>query len=190
MSHPLLLLAEASGAAASGESAGAVTRIMNDFGIRAPLLLAQIVNFSIVAFLLWKFAFKPVMATVEDRRRKIDDGLKYANEMKARLEAAQKETAVQLREAQIKGQQIVAEAQKAAKEFADRQQKEATAKAGEFIVKAQAAIDLEKKKMLADARTEIARLVVATTERVLAKELSEADRSRFNASAAGELTKV
>ena len=44
--------------------------------------------------------------------------------------------------------------------------------------------------MLAEARTEIARLVVAITQRVLAKELSEAERSRYNESAARELTNV
>jgi len=44
--------------------------------------------------------------------------------------------------------------------------------------------------MLAEARTEIARLVVETTQRVLSKELSEADRSRYNESAARELTNV
>ena len=61
-------------------------------------------------------------------------------------------------------------------------------KAGEILAKAQQVIELEKKKMLAEARTEIAHLVVETTQRVLAKELSEADRSRYNESAARELT--
>ncbi len=42
--------------------------------------------------------------------------------------------------------------------------------------------------MLAEARGEIARLVVVTTERVLAKELTDADRSRYNDSATRELT--
>jgi F-type H+-transporting ATPase subunit b len=51
-------------------------------------------------------------------------------------------------------------------------------------------IELEKKKMLAEARTEIARLVVATTQRVLSKELSEADRNRYSESAARELNSV
>ena len=44
--------------------------------------------------------------------------------------------------------------------------------------------------MLAEARTEIARLVVATTQRVLAKDLTEAERSRYNESAARELAQV
>ena len=57
-------------------------------------------------------------------------------------------------------------------------------------MKAQAAIELEKTKMLAEARTEVARLVVETTQKVLAKELSENERTRFNEAAARELTKI
>jgi F-type H+-transporting ATPase subunit b len=189
MSSPLLFLAQVAGAAPV-EAPSAITKITNDFGLQLPLLLAQVVNFLVVAFLLWKFAFKPVMATIEERQQKIDAGLKYAEEMKAKLEAAQQSSAAQIKEAAVKGQQIVAEAQKAAKELAERQQNEAAAKGAEMISKAREAIELEKKKMLAEARTEIARLVVATTQRVLAKELSEQERARFNETAARELTQV
>jgi F-type H+-transporting ATPase subunit b len=56
-----------------------------------------------------------------------------------------------------------------------------------MLVKAQQVIELEKKKMLAEARTEIARLVVTTTQQVLSRELSDADRNRYTESAAREL---
>ena len=56
------------------------------------------------------------------------------------------------------------------------------------MTKAQQAIELEHKKMLDQARSEIARLVVTTTERVLAKKLSDADRSAYNEAASKELT--
>ena len=181
MSPSLFLLAEAS---------GPVTKILGDFGISLPLLLAQIVNFSIVAFLLWRFAFKPVMATIDERKRQIDAGLRYTEEMKAKLAAAEQTTAAQLKEAQLKGQQLVAEAQKAAKEFSDKQQKEAAERANDLVAKARAAIELEKQKMLGEARTEISRLVVDTTQRVLAKELSELERARFNEAAARDLAET
>jgi F-type H+-transporting ATPase subunit b len=171
---------------AGGTSAG-LLKIARDFGINVPGLLAQMLSFSIVAFILWKFAFKPVIATLGERQRKIESGLNYAEEMKAKLEAAQTEIDARTKEAQVAGRQIMAEAQKAAKEFADRQQKDAAEKAAGILAKAQEAIELEKKKMLAEARTEIARLVVATTQRVLARELSEADRGRYSESAAREL---
>ena len=168
--------------------AGGITKILDDFGIRGPFLLAQVINFTIVAFLLWKFAFKPILATIEKRQQEIDAGLRYAEEMEAKLEAAQQASAAQIKEAQIKGQQLIAEAQRAAKDFHDRQQKEALEKADALLQRAHEAIELEKQKMLADARLEIARLVVSTTQRVLSKELSEAERARYNETAARELT--
>jgi F-type H+-transporting ATPase subunit b len=183
MSPSILILASAD----AGDAPNGLVKIMQDFGINVPSLLAQMLSFGIVVFILWKFAFKPVLATIGERQHKIDSGLKYAEEMKARLEAAQAEIEARTREAQVQGRQIVADAQKAAKEFADRQQKEASERAAGILAKAQEAIELEKRKMLAEARGEIARLVVATTERVLAQQLSEGDRVRYNESAAREL---
>ena len=183
MSFSLLSLAAA-------EASDPVTKITQEFGINLPGILAQAVSFAVVAFILWRFAFKPVLATLDERQKKIESGLQYAEEMKAKLEASQQASAAQLKEAQVKGQQIVAEAQKAAKEFSEKQQKEAVERANGVITKAQAAIELEKKKMLAEARTEIARLVVATTARVLSRELSEFDRGKFNEAAARELSQV
>jgi len=177
----LLVLA----AAASG-----ITKITQEFGISVPLILAQVLSFSIVTFVLWKFAFKPVLATLDERQQKIAAGLHYAEEMKAKLAATQQQNEAILREAQLKAQQVVAETQKSAKEFADKQQQEAIVKANALLTKAQEAIELEKKKMLSEARTEIARLVVTITQRVLAKELPEAERARYNEAAARELTNV
>jgi F-type H+-transporting ATPase subunit b len=139
---------------------------------------------------LYLKAIKPTIAAMDERAHQIDAGLKYAEEMKTRLAATQQQTESTIKEAQQKAQAIVAETQKTAKEFADKQQKEAIEKASGLIAKAQEAIELEKKKMLAEARTEIARLVVATTERVLAKKLTEADRASYNETAARELTGV
>jgi len=191
MLSPLLLLAQAAApavetAAAHGEATG-ITKIMQDFGISLPGIAAQVLNVAIVAFLLWKFAFKPVLATLDERQQKIASGLAYAEEMKAKLAAAEQETAASARRAQIEAARIIDEARKSAKEFLDKQSLETSAKANDILAKAQQAIELEKKKMLAEARTEIARLVVVTTQRVLAKELSDADRGRYNDSAAREL---
>jgi F-type H+-transporting ATPase subunit b len=193
MLSSLLLFAQATGhvteaAAAHGEAATGISKITQDFGISWPFILAQVLNFSVVAFILWKFAFKPVLATLDERQHKIASGLQYADEMKAKLETAQQESAASAKRAQLESTRIIEEARKAAKEFLDKQTQESAAKANDIIAKAQQAIDLEKKKMLAEARTEIARLVVVTTQRVLAKELSDADRSRYNDAATRELT--
>lgn len=195
MLSPLLVLAQATGtvaeaAAAHGEAASGITKITQDFGINLPNILAQVLSFSFVAFILWKFAFKPVLATLDERQQKIASGLKYAEEMKAKLDATQQESAAILKKASVDASRLIDEARKSAKDYLDKQTLEATAKANDVMVKAQQSIELEHKKMLADARAEIARLVVVTTERVLAKKLSDADRAAYNDSAARELSNV
>jgi F-type H+-transporting ATPase subunit b len=187
MPHSLLF---AAATAEPGEAASGITKTIQDLGVNLPGILAQILNFGLVAFILWKFAFKPVLATLDKRQQKIADGLKYADEMKAKLEATQQESMVLIKGAQVEAGRIIDDARKAAKDFLDKQTQEASAKANDLLVKAQQAIELEHKKMLAAARTEIARLVVVTTERVLAKKLTEADRASYNEAASRELTSV
>lgn len=193
MLSSLLVLAETTThvveTAAQGEASG-VTKIFTDFGINVPGILAQIVNFTVVAIILWRFAFKPVMASIQERQEKIQAGLKYAEDMKTQLAAAQQESASLIKNAQLEANKIIEEARRTSKEVADKAQKEATERGNALISKAQQAIELEQKKMLADARTEIARLVIATTERVLAKRLTDADRASYNESAARELASI
>ncbi|HWA87404.1 MAG TPA: F0F1 ATP synthase subunit B [Opitutus sp.] len=195
MLSPLLLLAEATGhvaeaSAAHGEAGSGITKIFQDFGISWPFFLAQVLNFSLVAFILWKFAFKPVMATLDERQKKIADGLRYTEEMQAKLAAAQQESSTIVHNSQVEAARIIDEARRAAKEYLDKQTREAATQANDLLAKARQAVELEHKKMLAETRGEIARLVVATTERVLAKKLSDADRAAYNDAAAHELTGV
>jgi len=170
--------------------AGRFQEILDQFGIEWKSLVMQIISFSILAFVLYRFLLKPVLATMGDRQKQIDAGLRYAEEMKAKLALAQQESVTIIKQAQTEGARLVDETRRTAKEFLDAQQKDATARGNDMITKAQQAIDLEHKKMLEQARTEVARLVVATTQRVLAKELSEAERARYNQAATRELTEI
>ncbi len=182
MTLPLLLAAAAEHAAKPG--------IPERFGLEPKYIVMQVISFLIVLFVLYKFGIKPVTATMEERTRKIESGIKYAEEMQAKLAAAQQESAAIVKKANVEASRIVDDARKTAKEFLDKQTQEATVKSADLLAKAQQAIELEHKKMLAAARTEIARLVVTTTERVLAKKLTDADRASYNEAAARELTNV
>ncbi len=182
MTLPLFLAAAATNAANPS--------IPERFGLEPKYIVMQVISFLIVLFVLYKFGIKPVTATMEERNRKISDGIRHAEEMQAKLAAAQQESAVIVKKANVEATRIVDDARKSAKDFLDKQTQEATAKSAELLSKAQQAIELEHKKMLADARGEIARLVVTTTERVLAKKLSDADRASYNEAAGRELTSV
>ncbi len=184
---PLLAAAEA--AAPAGPIEGLKETFVH-FGVEPKYLVMQVISFLILFAVLYKFGIKPTIATMEERTKKISDGLKHAEEMQVKLTAAQQESGAIIKKASQDASRIVDEARKTAKELLDKQTQEAAAKASDILAKGQQAIELEHKKMLAEARTEIARLVVVTTERVLAKKLSDADRAAYNESAARELAGV
>ncbi len=171
--------------AAAGEAS-----IVEKFGIEWHYVVWQVASFLILFVVLYKFGIKPTVATMEERNKKIESGLKHAEEMQAKLAAAAAESAQIVKNAQLEAQKIVDEARKASKDYTDKQQAEAVERTADLMAKAQQSIELEHKKMLNEARAEIARLVVTTTERVLAKKLSDADRAAYNDTAAKELASL
>ena len=161
--------------------------ITDKFGVSVPTLIAQMVNFCFVALVLYYFAVKPISTTLEERQQKISDGLQYAEEMKTQLAEAERERTEKVKQAAIGAQKILAEAREQSKEMIEVKTQEAAAQAEAIIRKASEATELERQKMLADVRQEVARLVVATSSKVLSRDLSDAEKSTFSESAAKEL---
>jgi F-type H+-transporting ATPase subunit b len=189
MSLPLFLAAAAEHAAPGGPVEG-LRDTFEHFGVEPKYVVFQLISFLIVLFVLYKFGIKPVAATMEERNKKIESGIKHAEEMQAKLAAAQQESAAIVKKAQSEATRIIEEAGKTAKDAGERVKQEATAAANALVTKAQQQIELDRKKMLAETRQEISRLVVTTTERVLAKKLTDADRAAYNDAAARELAGV
>jgi len=186
-----LLLATVETAAHTAEAAGPLEGLKDTFvhfGVEPKYLVMQVISFLILFGVLYKFGIKPTIATMEERNKQIAAGLQHAEETQARLAAAATESAALIKAAQVEASKVIEEARKAAKDFGDKQQADALQRATDLLAKAQQSIELEHKKMLDQARAEIARLVVKTTEQVLAKKLSDADRAAYNDAATKELS--
>ena len=164
-----------------------LTMITDKFGVTLPTLFAQMVNFCLVAIVLYKFAVKPIAATLDERQQKIADGLQYAEEMKTQLAEAERERAEKIKAAAAEAQKILTESREQSKEMIEQKTQEAAAQAEAIIRKASEATELERQKMLSDVRQEVARLVVATSSKVLSRDLSDAEKQTFSDSAAKEL---
>ncbi len=184
------ILILAAGAPEAGENTGQIAELVQQFGIDGKMLAAQIINFCIVAFLLYKFAFKPVLATIEERQEKIADGLQYAEEMKSKLAESKKKQIEVLKEAQQEARKIIKEARTSAKAHLEAQARETSDKIELMLDKARKASSSEREKMLSEARSEIAKLVVQTSAKVLGKKLSDKEKSTFSESAAQELASM
>lgn len=161
--------------------------IFKKFDVTWPTLIAQMVNFILVAFILYQFAVKPVMATLDERQQKIAEGLQYAEEMKDQLAATERERAAKIQEAALEAQRILGETRDQAKEMIEAKTQEAAAQAEAIIRKASEATELERQKMLSEVRQEVARLVVETSAKVLTRELSADEKSSYSDAAAKEL---
>ena len=170
------------------EEPGRIEAVAKKFGVTWPTLIAQMVNFLLVTFVLYKFAIKPILATYDERQKKIADGLQYAEEMKEQLLEAEKDRLEKIKEAVEEAQKILGDARDQSKAMLEQKIQEATAQAEGLIRKAGEATELERQKMLAEVKSEVARLVVETTARVLDKELSLEDKERYSNAAAENLS--
>ena len=175
---------------AAAEHAAAAGGLAEQFGLSLNYVAMQVVSFAILSFVLYRWGIKPVLATMDERQHKIESGLKYAEEMKAKLEQANQQNEEILRKAATEAQGIVNDARKTAKELADRQTQDTAAQTAAMLAKAQQAIELEHAKMVAEVRGEIARLVTLTAGKVLTKELSPDEKSRYTQAATRELSGV
>ena len=149
------------------------------FGVEWSLFIAQVISFIIVVILLQKFAYKPVLTMLEERRKRIAEGLANADKIKAELartEAARQEV---LNEANAQANKLIEEARAAAARVQEKETQKAIATAADIVSKAKQAAEAEHARMLAELKREVGRLVVDTTSKVTGKILTVDDQKRL-----------
>ena len=90
---------------------------LQSMGIQWPKLIAQAVNFAIVLFILWKWAYKPVFAVLEARRQKIAEGVADAEKSTAQLAKTEADRKAILAQAGDQANKMIEEARVAALPF-------------------------------------------------------------------------
>src|ERR1700686_824200 len=166
-------------AAVSGGFVDMVRDTANTFGWNPWLFLSQVISFTIVAFLLRRFAYKPILAVLEERRRRIEEGLLNADKIKKELAEAEKRYAQILGKANADAQKMIDEARESSAHVAERKQQEAVAAAEQIIAKAREAAAFEHERTMESMKRELGRLVVETTAKVTGKILTSEDQQRL-----------
>jgi F-type H+-transporting ATPase subunit b len=141
--------------------------ILDIFGIDWRLLLIQSINFVIVLAALWYFLYRPVMRLVEERRQRIEQGVKDAEAATAEREEIARQKEEQLASARSEADDIV----NAAKERATEREREIVREAEErrerILQEAQEQADSERDRAIEESKREIAKLAVLSAEKVL-----------------------
>jgi F-type H+-transporting ATPase subunit b len=164
---------------AAADSGGQVEQIAKTFGVDWPHLIAQMISFGIVCLILQRYAYKPVLKTLELRRQQIAESV--ANTEKIKTELAQTEAHRQemMSQAGIQANKLIEEARSAAGRVGEQETQNAIAAAERIIAKAREAAEQDYARMLADLKRDVGRLVVQTTSVVAGKVLTAEDQRRL-----------
>jgi F-type H+-transporting ATPase subunit b len=174
-------------AATSGGAANVLQETADTFGWNWKLFLAQVISFCIVAFLLRRFAYKPILAVLEERRRKIEEGQLNAEKIRKELAEAEKRYQEIVAKGNADAQKMIDEARESAAHLTERKQQEAITAAEQIVVKAKEAAALEHERQMQALKRELGRLVVDTTAKVTGKVLTSEDQKRLQEEAARQV---
>lgn len=166
-------------AVAAGTAGGASALQAEVVGLTINLfwVIVSALNFLILLALLWTFAFKPLVRTLDERKAAIEQGLKDAEQARRDREQAESERVAALAEARREANEILARAQKVAQETRDADIAATREELERMRVRATAEIDAEKTRAIGELRGEVADLALAAAGRVVGETMTD-DRQR------------
>lgn len=152
------------------EAAGSAS-LLGTLGIDYKLFLAQLVNFGIVLFVVWKFVYGPLMKVLDERTARIEKGLKDAEESAKLKDLSAEEKERVIAEARAQAREIMERADSDAKAVADEKVAKAKDEVERIVTQGKDQLRNERERMLHDVKEELAGLLVAATEKVAGERL-------------------
>ncbi len=140
---------------------------IGSLGINLPILIAQIVNFTILLVVLRLVAWGPLLKMLDERRERIRESLASAEEMKSKAAESDRQLSDQIEAARREAQGLVAQAQEVANRIQAEARTQAQADADATLARARNEIQLERDSAIADLRKEFADLTIAAAEKVI-----------------------
>lgn len=153
--------------------------VLGALGIDWKLFIAQLINFSVVLFVMWKWVYTPLLKVIDARTARIDQGLKDSEAASAARRAAERTSDEAIVAARKEAQRILEEAQKAAAAQHASMKAQTQEELKALVQQGKHTLGAEKEKMVREARAEIASLAVMAAGKALGEELTGAQRKSF-----------
>jgi F-type H+-transporting ATPase subunit b len=151
---------------------------ISSLGINLKGFLFQLITFVIVLLILRRWVFPRLVATIEARRKTLEESLAQAKQTEDTLAKAEEKVEAMLARARTQADQAMADAKTRADEIIAAGEKSAEERGARIITEAEARLDQERQRLHTELKSELAELVVETTEKVLRKKMNEReDRS-------------
>jgi F-type H+-transporting ATPase subunit b len=171
----LLVLATASPLLAQEEPQGKVNLLEPHAG----LMVWTLVIFVVLLFVLSKFAFKPIVAAVEQREQALEDAIAQANRDRDEAAKVLAEQRAQLEGARGEAQRYIAEGRAAAEKMKAELLEQTRQQQQELLERARRDIDAERDRAIADLRREAVDLALAGASKVIERNLDEASNRQL-----------
>jgi F-type H+-transporting ATPase subunit b len=174
--------------AAAAAGAAADAGIAAQFGLDTPKLVAQVLIFLLVFWVLKTKVFGPIMGMLEQRKQRIADGESKLDKIAKDLAEAEANAKAILEKANAESARLVKEAGDSAKSLAETKQQEAVHEAAQIMAKAREAAKLEHEQHMSQLKREFGRMLADATSKVTGKVLTDADKAVLNREAAGQVS--
>ena len=139
----------------------------------AGLIFWQLIGFLALLFILVKFAWKPMLASLAEREASIDGALKSAEQARNEMANLKAENEKLLQEARLERDVILKKAQEASVKMIEDAKAESSKQGAQLIEAAKAVIETEKKAALTEVKNQVALLTLDVTEKLLRKKLRD-----------------
>ncbi|MFN3801854.1 F0F1 ATP synthase subunit B [Belliella pelovolcani] len=136
------------------------------------LIFWQLIGFLALLYILIKFAWKPILSSLEERENSIENALKAAEQAKAEMANLKAENEKLLQEARLERDNILKTANDAATKMIEDAKTAASTEGAKMIEAAKAVIENEKKAALSEVKNQVAQLTLEVTDKLLRKNLS------------------
>ena len=142
-------------------------------GFNLPALIAQLINFVLLLVIFRLLLYKPLLKVLDDRKKRIEEGLEASDEAKRRLAETEQDVANELDKARQEGQGQITQAQQISARIQEEARQQARVEAEQLLVRARSEIQLERDSAIADLRREFADLTITAAERVIKRSLDK-----------------
>ena len=150
-------------------------------------IIGQSIAFFVFVWFCMKYVWPPITAILEERQRKIADGLEAAERAQRDLNLAQNKAAEELRDAKRQGAELIELANKRANQIIDEAKEKAREEGQRLIAGAKAEIDLELQRAKEALRAQVAAIAIAGAEKILESSIDQAANEELFKKLATEL---
>ena len=151
------------------------------------LMVWTLITFGIVAFVLWRYAFGPLQAIIDERRARIQESMDAAEQTRAEAQRLLREYAETLAEVRTEAEEILERSRQTGDHAKAEIMAEARAQADRVLTKAHEQIGRDTRAALREMKEQIAELTAMATEKVTMRSLTPDEQERLIEEALGEL---